>query len=98
MIFDRVDLCFNLPLRKALGNGEHVDNHKDPHDAVLNHDDGDHDFGSAVMMVMMMLIKTSLIVIKDSQMCFDLPWKAILYRAFSIKLKNVKYFFQIKSL
>ena len=46
MIFDRVDLCFNLPLRKALGNGEHVDNHKDPHDAVLNHDDGDHDYGS----------------------------------------------------
>ena len=26
LIFDRVDLCFNLPLRKALGNGEHVDN------------------------------------------------------------------------
>ena len=44
-----------------------------------------------VMVIIMSLIKTSLIVISDSQMCLDLPWKAILYRAFSIKLANVKY-------
>ena len=51
-----------------------------------------------VMMVMMTLIKTSLIVINDSQMCLDLPWKAILYRAFSIKLKNVKYLLKLRYL
>ena len=44
-----------------------------------------------IMVIIMTLIKTSLIVINDSQMCLDLPWKAILYKAFSIKLNNVKY-------
>ena len=76
-------------------NGDHVDNHYELDD------NGDQSLimmmvtktttMMVIMIVIMALIKTSLIVISDSQMCLDLPWKAILYRAVSIKLTNVKY-------
>ena len=78
-------------------NGDHVDNHYELDD------NGDQSLimmmvtktttMMVIMIVIMALIKTSLIVISDSQMCLDLPWKAILYRAFSIKL--CKIFIQV---